>query len=60
MRDFHIYLVTDAGGACMTTVMDPSDPMRAEVLRAMSQTFQKAGRSREADECLHAINWRVE
>lgn len=59
-RDFHVYLTSDAGGTCLTMVMDPSDPAKADVLKAMSQTFNRFGRSREADECLHAIAWRAE
>ena len=53
MKDFHIYQTS----AETTIVMDPQDPQRAEILHACADVMNAHQRAREADECLHAINW---
>jgi hypothetical protein len=60
MRDFHIYAAMDSAGGYMSAIMDPNDPIKADILKSMSQVFHRAGRLREASECLHAIAWRTE
>lgn len=59
-RDFHVYFTSDAGGTCLTVVIDPNDVQKADLLKAMAKVLNSAGRSREADECLHAINWKAD
>ena len=53
MTDFHVY----QSSTQTTIVMDPQDPQREEILKAISSIMNSHDRAREADECLDAIGW---
>lgn len=49
--DFHIYV--DEQPYELKVILDKEDPQREELMRALAEVFEKHGRLREADECLH-------
>lgn len=51
--DFHVYQTSSQ----TTVVMDPEDPQREEIMKAIARIMNEHDRSREADECLDAIGW---
>jgi acyl-CoA hydrolase len=46
--DFHIYIHERD----VTVILDPEDPQREEIMKAMAEVFNRHERFREANECL--------